>query len=167
MKPETHLRDPTTLFCFVSRHFHFKGTFTAPKCSTASLIMTFLFFLQVQKESTSNQTLHGPSDIQRADPVSEEVRQLQRRENNKGKQRILAPSLVPKDSSHLSPSLFILYFLPLLLFLQDVGYPEFLNIRPYMSQSSGDPVMYGLYAVLVHSGYSCHAGHYYCYVKVR
>ena len=50
---------------------------------------------------------------------------------------------------------------------QDVGYPEFLNIRPYMSQSTGDPVMYGLYAVLVHSGYSCHAGHYYCYVKVR
>lgn len=48
-----------------------------------------------------------------------------------------------------------------------MGYPEFLNIRPYMSQSSGDPVMYGLYAVLVHSGYSCHAGHYYCYVKVR
>ncbi|KAM4597896.1 ubiquitin carboxyl-terminal hydrolase 36 isoform 3-T3 [Polymixia lowei] len=48
---------------------------------------------------------------------------------------------------------------------KDVGYPEILNIRPYMSQSSGDPVMYGLYAVLVHSGYSCHAGHYYCYVK--
>ncbi|KFW67459.1 Ubiquitin carboxyl-terminal hydrolase 36, partial [Pygoscelis adeliae] len=49
---------------------------------------------------------------------------------------------------------------------KDVGYPEFLNIRPYMSRSKGDPVMYGLYAVLVHSGYSCHAGHYYCYVKV-
>ncbi|XP_045346889.1 ubiquitin carboxyl-terminal hydrolase 36 isoform X2 [Leopardus geoffroyi] len=48
---------------------------------------------------------------------------------------------------------------------KDVGYPEFLNLRPYMSQSSGEPVMYGLYAVLVHSGYSCHAGHYYCYVK--
>ncbi|XP_021563332.1 ubiquitin carboxyl-terminal hydrolase 36 [Carlito syrichta] len=48
---------------------------------------------------------------------------------------------------------------------KDVGYPEFLNIRPYMSQSNGEPVMYGLYAVLVHSGYSCHAGHYYCYVK--
>ncbi|KAG7267495.1 hypothetical protein CRUP_008256, partial [Coryphaenoides rupestris] len=48
---------------------------------------------------------------------------------------------------------------------KDVGYPELLNIRPYMSQSSGDAVMYGLYAVLVHSGYSCHAGHYYCYVK--
>ncbi|XP_028843472.1 ubiquitin carboxyl-terminal hydrolase 36 isoform X2 [Denticeps clupeoides] len=48
---------------------------------------------------------------------------------------------------------------------KDVCYPEILNIRPYMSQSTGDPVMYGLYAVLVHSGYSCHAGHYYCYVK--
>lgn len=48
---------------------------------------------------------------------------------------------------------------------KDVGYPEFLNIRPYMSQRSGEPIMYGLYAVLVHSGYSCHAGHYYCYVK--
>ncbi|XP_010224971.1 PREDICTED: ubiquitin carboxyl-terminal hydrolase 36, partial [Tinamus guttatus] len=48
---------------------------------------------------------------------------------------------------------------------KDVGYPEFLNIRPYMSQNNGDPVMYSLYAVLVHSGYSCHAGHYYCYVK--
>uniref|UniRef100_A0A8C6K1L9 Ubiquitin carboxyl-terminal hydrolase n=1 Tax=Melopsittacus undulatus TaxID=13146 RepID=A0A8C6K1L9_MELUD len=46
-----------------------------------------------------------------------------------------------------------------------VPYPEFLNIRPYMSENKGDPVMYGLYAVLVHSGYSCHAGHYYCYVK--
>ncbi|NWX13210.1 UBP36 hydrolase, partial [Aegotheles bennettii] len=48
---------------------------------------------------------------------------------------------------------------------KDVGYPELLNIRPYMSQNNGDAVMYGLYAVLVHSGYSCHAGHYYCYVK--
>ncbi|XP_065496248.1 ubiquitin carboxyl-terminal hydrolase 36-like [Caloenas nicobarica] len=48
---------------------------------------------------------------------------------------------------------------------KDVGYPELLNIRPYTSQTSGDPVMYGLYAVLVHSGYSSHAGHYYCYVK--
>uniref|UniRef100_A0A8C8VKB8 ubiquitinyl hydrolase 1 n=1 Tax=Pelusios castaneus TaxID=367368 RepID=A0A8C8VKB8_9SAUR len=48
---------------------------------------------------------------------------------------------------------------------KDVGYPEFLNVRPYMSQSNGSPVTYGLYAVLVHSGFSCHAGHYYCYVK--
>ncbi|XP_073670234.1 uncharacterized protein [Paramisgurnus dabryanus] len=48
---------------------------------------------------------------------------------------------------------------------RNVSYPEVLNIRPYMSQSVGDAVMYGLYAVLVHSGDSCRAGHYYCYVK--
>lgn len=47
-----------------------------------------------------------------------------------------------------------------------MGYPEFLDIRPYMSEPKGDPVTYGLYAVLVHSGYSCNAGHYFCYVKV-
>ncbi|NXR16673.1 UBP36 hydrolase, partial [Cinclus mexicanus] len=48
---------------------------------------------------------------------------------------------------------------------KDVGYPEFLDIRPYMSEPKGDPITYGLYAVLVHSGYSCNAGHYFCYVK--
>ncbi|XP_068066065.1 ubiquitin carboxyl-terminal hydrolase 36 [Anomalospiza imberbis] len=48
---------------------------------------------------------------------------------------------------------------------KDVGYPEFLDIRPFMSEPKGDPIMYGLYAVLVHSGYSCNAGHYFCYVK--
>ncbi|XP_071307528.1 ubiquitin carboxyl-terminal hydrolase 36 isoform X2 [Agelaius tricolor] len=48
---------------------------------------------------------------------------------------------------------------------KDVGYPEILDIRPYMSEPKGDPITYGLYAVLVHSGYSCNAGHYFCYVK--
>ncbi|KAL9833519.1 ubiquitin carboxyl-terminal hydrolase 36 [Geothlypis trichas] len=48
---------------------------------------------------------------------------------------------------------------------KDVGYPEILDIRPYMSEPQGDPISYGLYAVLVHSGYSCNAGHYFCYVK--
>ncbi|XP_077643576.1 ubiquitin carboxyl-terminal hydrolase 36 [Lonchura striata] len=48
---------------------------------------------------------------------------------------------------------------------KDVGYPEFLDIRPFMSEPKGDPITYGLYAVLVHSGYSCNAGHYFCYVK--
>lgn len=35
-----------------------------------------------------------------------------------------------------------------------------------MSQTQGEPQVYGLYAVLVHSGFSCHAGHYFCYIKV-
>lgn len=49
---------------------------------------------------------------------------------------------------------------------QDVKYPEYLDMRPFMSQSQGESLVYGLYAVLVHSGFSCHAGHYFCYVKV-
>uniref|UniRef100_A0A8C5M367 USP domain-containing protein n=1 Tax=Leptobrachium leishanense TaxID=445787 RepID=A0A8C5M367_9ANUR len=46
-----------------------------------------------------------------------------------------------------------------------VAYPEHLNLRPYMSQNTGEPVMYSLYAVLVHAGSSCNSGHYYCYIK--
>ncbi|XP_029553662.1 ubiquitin carboxyl-terminal hydrolase 42 [Salmo trutta] len=48
---------------------------------------------------------------------------------------------------------------------KDVRYAECLDLRPFMSQSHGEPQVYVLYAVLVHSGFSCHAGHYYCYVK--
>ncbi|XP_053906512.1 ubiquitin carboxyl-terminal hydrolase 36-like [Cuculus canorus] len=48
---------------------------------------------------------------------------------------------------------------------KNVTYPEILDIRPYLSKAKGDPMNYELYAVLVHSGYSCHSGHYYCYVK--
>ncbi|XP_070579458.1 ubiquitin carboxyl-terminal hydrolase 36-like [Ptychodera flava] len=48
---------------------------------------------------------------------------------------------------------------------KDVKYPEVLDLRPYMSQRSGPAIIYRLYAVLVHHGYSCNSGHYYCYVK--
>ncbi|KAM4715717.1 ubiquitin carboxyl-terminal hydrolase 42 [Anableps anableps] len=48
---------------------------------------------------------------------------------------------------------------------KDVKYPEYLDLLPFMSQSQGEPQIYGLYAVLVHSGFSCHAGHYFCYIK--
>ncbi|XP_049615536.1 ubiquitin carboxyl-terminal hydrolase 42 isoform X1 [Syngnathus scovelli] len=48
---------------------------------------------------------------------------------------------------------------------KDVKYPEYLDLRPFMSQSQGEPQLYGLFAVLVHSGFSCHAGHYFCYIK--
>uniref|UniRef100_A0A8C5LQF3 Ubiquitin carboxyl-terminal hydrolase 36 n=1 Tax=Leptobrachium leishanense TaxID=445787 RepID=A0A8C5LQF3_9ANUR len=46
-----------------------------------------------------------------------------------------------------------------------VAYPEHLNLRPYMSQNTREPIIYSLYAVLVHAGSSCHSGHYYCYIK--
>ncbi|KAM9426772.1 ubiquitin carboxyl-terminal hydrolase 42 isoform 2-T2 [Pholidichthys leucotaenia] len=48
---------------------------------------------------------------------------------------------------------------------KDVKYPECLDLQPFMSQSQGESQLYGLYAVLVHSGFSCHAGHYFCYIK--
>ncbi|XP_050183391.1 ubiquitin carboxyl-terminal hydrolase 42-like [Myiozetetes cayanensis] len=46
-----------------------------------------------------------------------------------------------------------------------VEYPEHLDLRPYMSQDNGDPLLYSLYAVLVHSGVNCLGGHYFCYTK--
>ncbi|KFU93838.1 Ubiquitin carboxyl-terminal hydrolase 42, partial [Chaetura pelagica] len=46
-----------------------------------------------------------------------------------------------------------------------VKYPEYLDLRTYMSQSSGEPVWYRLYAVLVHKGFSSDSGHYICYIK--
>ncbi|XP_040295735.1 ubiquitin carboxyl-terminal hydrolase 42 isoform X1 [Bufo bufo] len=48
---------------------------------------------------------------------------------------------------------------------KEIKYPEYLNIRPFTSNPHGEPIMYSLYAVLVHTGLSCHTGHYFCYVK--
>ncbi|KAM4757178.1 ubiquitin carboxyl-terminal hydrolase 36-like [Cyanocitta cristata] len=49
---------------------------------------------------------------------------------------------------------------------QVVGYPEFLDLRPYMSDTAGGPLLYSLYAVVVHSGHTCLEGHFFCYTKV-
>lgn len=46
-----------------------------------------------------------------------------------------------------------------------VAYVEYLNMRRYMSQPQGPMEWYRLYGVLVHYGFSCHSGHYYCYVR--
>ncbi|XP_069726482.1 ubiquitin carboxyl-terminal hydrolase 42 [Phaenicophaeus curvirostris] len=48
---------------------------------------------------------------------------------------------------------------------KDVKYPEYLDLRAYMSQAIGEPLIYALYAVLVHSGFNCNAGHYLCFIK--
>lgn len=49
---------------------------------------------------------------------------------------------------------------------RDVRYPEHLDLRPYLSQGRRKgPLLYRLYAVLVHSGRTCHSGHYFCYVR--
>ncbi|KAF1406491.1 Ubiquitin carboxyl-terminal hydrolase 42, partial [Spheniscus humboldti] len=46
-----------------------------------------------------------------------------------------------------------------------VEYPEYLDLQPYTSQTAGEPLLYALYAVLVHSGDGCYAGHYFCCTK--
>ncbi|NXJ17191.1 UBP42 hydrolase, partial [Dicrurus megarhynchus] len=48
---------------------------------------------------------------------------------------------------------------------QVVEYPEFLDLRPYMSDTAGEPLLYSLYAVVVHSGHTCLEGHFFCYTK--
>ncbi|XP_066238583.1 ubiquitin carboxyl-terminal hydrolase 17-like protein 6 [Saccopteryx leptura] len=48
---------------------------------------------------------------------------------------------------------------------KEVHYPEHLDMRPYLSQQDAGPLAYELYAVLVHAGWTCHSGHYFCYIK--
>mmetsp|Transcript_11464 Transcript_11464/g.22514 ORF Transcript_11464/g.22514 Transcript_11464/m.22514 type:complete len:315 (+) Transcript_11464:434-1378(+) len=46
---------------------------------------------------------------------------------------------------------------------QPVTYPARLNLARFLLEPRR--CMYALFAVLVHSGYSCHSGHYYAFVK--
>ena len=47
-----------------------------------------------------------------------------------------------------------------------VGYPQRLEIGPYMSRANrGTPPPYELIGVLVHTGRTCHSGHYIAYIK--
>uniref|UniRef100_A0A8C3V5P0 USP domain-containing protein n=1 Tax=Catharus ustulatus TaxID=91951 RepID=A0A8C3V5P0_CATUS len=46
-----------------------------------------------------------------------------------------------------------------------VEYPEYLDLRPYMSDTAGEPLLYSLCAIMVHSGDTCLEGHFLCYTK--
>ena len=48
-----------------------------------------------------------------------------------------------------------------------LAFPEHLEMKNFLSESAckSNPSQYRLYAVLVHSGFSSHSGHYYCFVK--
>ncbi|KAF1495490.1 Ubiquitin carboxyl-terminal hydrolase 42, partial [Pygoscelis antarcticus] len=48
---------------------------------------------------------------------------------------------------------------------KEVQYPEYLDLGAYMSEAAGEPLLYSLYAVLVHEGFGSRTGHYYCFVK--
>lgn len=46
-----------------------------------------------------------------------------------------------------------------------ISYPEELDLKPYMSDTSQSAIKYQLNAVLVHVGHSSNSGHYFCYTK--
>uniref|UniRef100_A0A8C3MFN8 Ubiquitin carboxyl-terminal hydrolase 36 n=1 Tax=Geospiza parvula TaxID=87175 RepID=A0A8C3MFN8_GEOPR len=46
-----------------------------------------------------------------------------------------------------------------------VEYPEYLDLRPFTSDPAGEPILYSLYAVVVHTGHTCLGGHFFCYTK--
>ncbi|NWT32377.1 UBP42 hydrolase, partial [Cardinalis cardinalis] len=46
-----------------------------------------------------------------------------------------------------------------------VEYPEYLDLRPYMSDTAGEPLLCSLYAIVVHTGDTCLEGHFLCYAK--
>ncbi|XP_038444929.1 ubiquitin carboxyl-terminal hydrolase 17-like protein 6 [Canis lupus familiaris] len=48
---------------------------------------------------------------------------------------------------------------------KEVQYPERLDMQHCLSEQRAGPLVYVLYAVLVHAGRSCHSGHYFCFVK--
>ena len=51
-------------------------------------------------------------------------------------------------------------------FSKAVTFPEELDLQKFLSEGSfKDSVKYRLYGVLVHSGGSCHSGHYYSFIK--
>jgi ubiquitin carboxyl-terminal hydrolase 36/42 len=47
-----------------------------------------------------------------------------------------------------------------------VGYPEWIDLGPYMiEESRSRSVRYRLYGVIIHEGHSLHSGHYYAFVR--
>ncbi|KAB0340387.1 hypothetical protein FD754_023174 [Muntiacus muntjak] len=48
---------------------------------------------------------------------------------------------------------------------QEVRYPQYFNLQPYTSERKAGPLGYVLYAVLVHSGWSCEQGHDFSYMR--
>uniref|UniRef100_S4RZI0 Ubiquitin carboxyl-terminal hydrolase 36 n=1 Tax=Petromyzon marinus TaxID=7757 RepID=S4RZI0_PETMA len=51
--------------------------------------------------------------------------------------------------------------------LENITYPEHLDMQPFTSTSQGEPAIYSLYSVLVHKGADSNSGHYYCYRRKK
>lgn len=46
-----------------------------------------------------------------------------------------------------------------------VDFPSSFNLRPFMTQPKGSPLLYRLYATVNHEGYSCRSGHYVSFTR--
>ena len=46
-----------------------------------------------------------------------------------------------------------------------VDFEPSLDLSPFLSHKTRQPMLYDLYGILVHQGYSMHSGHYYCFLK--
>jgi ubiquitin C-terminal hydrolase len=70
---------------------------------------------------------------------------------------------------HEAPPVLILHLKRFNIFGKKINkhiiYGETLNLEPYMSTETKTDAIYSLCGVLVHSGSSCHSGHYYSFVK--
>ncbi|XP_037690986.1 ubiquitin carboxyl-terminal hydrolase 17-like protein 6 [Choloepus didactylus] len=125
---------------------------------------------------TSDPYLDIALDIREAQSVSQALEVLVEPEELDGEDSYLCSSCEQKVRAtktltlHTSPKALILVLKRFSDFTGDkiskhVRYPECLDMRKYMSETNGSPLVYGLHAVLVHSGSTCHTGHYLCYVK--
>lgn len=46
-----------------------------------------------------------------------------------------------------------------------VEFPSSFNLRPFMTDNKGPPILYRLYGTVNHEGYSCRSGHYIAFTR--
>ncbi|XP_006846723.1 PREDICTED: ubiquitin carboxyl-terminal hydrolase 17-like protein 17-like [Chrysochloris asiatica] len=115
-------------------------------------------------------------DIQAAESVKEALQQLSKTEELAGENCYycnVCQRKVPASKTlnmHTSPEVLMLVLkrfsgMPGHKAANYVHYEECLDLGGCLSEENGRVAPYRLYAVLVHSGPTCHSGHYLCYVR--
>lgn len=112
----------------------------------------------------------GCNDLQRCLEMFVRIEVLQGDNAYKCMQCKTSVQACKKFSIHRAPNVLMIQLKRFSHFMgnkinKELVYPSKLNIGPYMSNKTESGLWYELYAVLVHSGYSCQSGHYYAYAK--